>query len=192
MNADVYSSLMKGLIMSDIGDISYYPVRTSAAGAITGLLEVGAENPLIMCWWLLDCLYVQIYVYVFALQNDYLPLEWMPLLQVVVNRIGNDDDESSILYQLLNSVVEAGGENIAAHIPDIVPILAGTLSKSIPDNLEPWPQVRADPMAIMIIALSSLNISWSVVCFINHLIIKFTSHNYSSDLRFGPSDSLTL
>lgn len=40
MSADVYSSLLKGLTMPDTGDISCYPVRVSAAGAITELVEV--------------------------------------------------------------------------------------------------------------------------------------------------------
>ncbi|CBI22815.3 unnamed protein product, partial [Vitis vinifera] len=40
MSADVYSSLLKALAMPDMGDVSCYPVRVSAAGAIAGLLEV--------------------------------------------------------------------------------------------------------------------------------------------------------
>ena len=40
MSADVYSALLKALAIPDIGDVSCYPVRASAAGAIAGLLEV--------------------------------------------------------------------------------------------------------------------------------------------------------
>lgn len=40
MSADIYNSLTKALSMLDIGDICCYPVRASAAGAISELLEV--------------------------------------------------------------------------------------------------------------------------------------------------------
>ena len=45
MNADVYSSLLKALTMPDNENISCYPVRISAAGAIAELLEVGPNQP---------------------------------------------------------------------------------------------------------------------------------------------------
>ncbi|KAK9161824.1 hypothetical protein Syun_008165 [Stephania yunnanensis] len=113
MNADVYSSLLKAFAIPDFGDISCYPVRVSAAGAVAELLE-----------------------------NDYLPPEWLPLLQAVVNRTDCDDDnESSVGFQLLSTVVEAGGENVAIHIPSIVSAFVGTISKHIPPIPEPWPQV---------------------------------------------------
>ncbi|KAK9139093.1 hypothetical protein Scep_008774 [Stephania cephalantha] len=113
MNADVYSSLLKAFVIPDFGDISCYPVRVSAAGAVAELLE-----------------------------NDYLPPEWLPLLQAVVNRTDCDDDnESSVGFQLLSTVVEAGGENVAIHIPSIVSAFVGTISKHIPPIPEPWPQV---------------------------------------------------
>lgn len=41
MSPDIYSSLMQALTMPDMGDISCYPVRMSAAGAIAELVEVG-------------------------------------------------------------------------------------------------------------------------------------------------------
>ncbi|KAK9289104.1 hypothetical protein L1049_017576 [Liquidambar formosana] len=113
MSADVYSSLLKALSMLDMGDITSYPVRASAAGAIAGLLE-----------------------------NDYLPPEWLPLLEVVAGGIGTEDEETtSILFQLLSSVVEAGNENVAVHVPYIVSSLVDAISKCIPHNQEPWPQV---------------------------------------------------
>ncbi|XP_010270925.1 PREDICTED: importin beta-like SAD2 homolog isoform X1 [Nelumbo nucifera] len=113
MSTEVYSSLLKTLAMSDLGDISCYPVRASAAGAIADLLE-----------------------------NDYPPPEWLPLLQVVVSRADNEDEnESSILYQLLSTIVEAGNENVAPYIPSLVQSMAWNISKRIPPNPEPWPQV---------------------------------------------------
>ncbi|XAR56947.1 hypothetical protein NMG60_11024924 [Bertholletia excelsa] len=112
MSADVYSSLVKALTMPDTEDISCHPVRMSAAGAITELVE-----------------------------NDYLPPEWLPLLQVVVGQIAVESEETSILFQLLGTLVEAGSEHIALHIPDIILSLVGTISKCIPPHPEPWPQM---------------------------------------------------
>ncbi len=37
--------------------------------------------------------------------------------------------------------MEAGDENVVVHIPYIVSSLVGAISKWIPANLEPWPQV---------------------------------------------------
>ncbi|XP_015900167.3 importin beta-like SAD2 homolog isoform X2 [Ziziphus jujuba] len=112
MSTNVYSSLLKALAMPDNRKTSCYPVRISAAGAIAKLLE-----------------------------SDYPPPEWLPLLQVVIDRIGNDDEESSVLFQLLSSMVETGEENVAVHIPYVVSSLVGALSKCIPHDLEPWPQM---------------------------------------------------
>lgn len=41
MSGEVYTALLKALAMLDMKDISCYPVRVSAAGAIHGLLDVG-------------------------------------------------------------------------------------------------------------------------------------------------------
>ncbi|KAL5700694.1 hypothetical protein ACHQM5_026109 [Ranunculus cassubicifolius] len=110
---DIYSALLKALVIPDAGDISCYPVRASAAGAMAELIE-----------------------------NEYLPSEWLPLLQVVVSKIDNDDDnESSILFQLLSTIVEAGNDNVTVHIPYIVSTMVGVISKHIPPIPEPWPQV---------------------------------------------------
>ncbi|XP_038874632.1 importin beta-like SAD2 homolog isoform X2 [Benincasa hispida] len=125
--AEIYSSLVKALSMPDKEEVSFYPVRVSAAGAIAKLLE-----------------------------NDYLPPEWLPLLQVVIGGIGQDDEENSILFQLLSSMVEAGNEKVAIHIPHAVLSLVGAISKSIPPNLEPWPQVVERGFA----ALSVMAQSW--------------------------------
>lgn len=73
-----------------------------------------------------------------------MPPEWLPVLQVIIGNIGNDDGESSILYQLLSSVVETGDEKVAAHIPYIVSSLVGAVTKCLTPDLEPWPQVCTD------------------------------------------------
>lgn len=111
MSADVYSSLLKALTSPDMGDISCYPVRVSAAGAIAELVE-----------------------------NEYLPPEWLPVLQVIAGRIGDEDEESSILFQLLSTLVEAGGESVAPHIPHIISLVVGAISKYMATNPEPWSQ----------------------------------------------------
>lgn len=112
MSADVYSSLLKALTIPDMGDISCYPVRMSAAGAIKELVE-----------------------------NEYFPPEWLPLLQVVVGRISDESEETSILFQLLGTLIEAGSEHVALHIPEIMSSLVVTISKFIPPNPEPWSQM---------------------------------------------------
>ncbi|XP_009804028.1 importin beta-like SAD2 homolog isoform X3 [Nicotiana sylvestris] len=119
MSADIYSSLVKALAMSDIRGVSCYPVRVTAAAAIAQLVE-----------------------------NEYMPPEWLPLLQVVCHRIGDEEEDSSIYFQLLSTMVEAGTEKIAPHIPDIVCLLVREISKKLPLDLEPWPQGFAS-LAVM-------------------------------------------
>ncbi|KAJ1403033.1 Importin-beta, N-terminal domain [Sesbania bispinosa] len=127
MSADVYSQLLMALVMPDKQDTSCYPVRVSAAGAITTLLD-----------------------------NDYMPPDFLPLLQVIVSNIGNDESESSILFQLLSSIMEAGDEKVAVHIPHIVSSLVGSISKWLTANLEPWPQVVERAVA----ALAVMGQTW--------------------------------
>ncbi|ONK61647.1 uncharacterized protein A4U43_C08F32130 [Asparagus officinalis] len=113
LSADIYNSLMKALATPDMGDVNCYPVRVAAAGAIAELLE-----------------------------NDYTPPDWLSLLQVLVNRIDSgDENESSLLFQLLGTVIESAEEKVANHIPLIVSSVAGVISKNIPLISEPWPQV---------------------------------------------------
>lgn len=59
----------------------------------------------------------------------------------MINRISNEDEESCILFELLNSLMEAGNESVMVHIPDLVLPLVGAISKFLPPNMEPWPQV---------------------------------------------------
>ncbi|XP_059280861.1 importin beta-like SAD2 homolog isoform X2 [Lycium ferocissimum] len=119
MSADIYSSLVKALTMSDIGGVSCYPVRVTAAAAIAQLVE-----------------------------NEYMPPEWLPLLQVVCHRISDEEEDSSIYFQLLSTIIEAGNEKISPHIPDIVCLLVREISKNLPLDLEPWPQCFAT-LAVM-------------------------------------------
>ncbi|XP_048129256.1 importin beta-like SAD2 isoform X3 [Rhodamnia argentea] len=120
MSSEVYSHLLKALSMTDTTDISCYPVRVAAAGAMARLFE-----------------------------NDYPPPEWLPLLQVVINRINDEDEESSILFELLNSLMEAGNESVMVHIPDLVLPLVGAISKFLPPDMEPWPQVAEKGFATL-------------------------------------------
>lgn len=83
-------------------------------------------------------------------QNDYFPPDWLPILQVVVGRIVDEGEETSILFQLLGTLVEAGNEHIALHIPYIISSLVGTISKCIPPTPEPWSQVRIYLLVIFI------------------------------------------
>ncbi|CAH2053475.1 unnamed protein product [Thlaspi arvense] len=111
MNADVFSSLLKALAMPDQVEISCYAVRVSAAGGIGSLLE-----------------------------NEYQPPEWMPLLQIIIGRIGKEEDEDSILFQLLRSVVDSGSQDIAMHIPNIVSSLVTNMLKFMDPSEDSWSQ----------------------------------------------------
>ncbi|KAI3687068.1 hypothetical protein L1987_80759 [Smallanthus sonchifolius] len=111
MSSDVYSFLLKALVKEG-RDISWYPVRVSAAGAIAQLVE-----------------------------NEFYPPEWLPILQIVADRITRDNDEEpSIMFELLKTLVEAGADVVAPHIPHIVSVLAQHILKHIPLIPEPWPQ----------------------------------------------------
>ncbi|KAJ6798788.1 importin beta-like SAD2-like protein isoform X1 [Iris pallida] len=113
MAGDVYRCLMKSLAMPDIADCNCYPVRASAAGAIAELLE-----------------------------NNHVPPDWLSLLQILADRIGGgDENESSLLFQLLGTVIEAGQEKVVTHIPVIVFHITGVIAKNLPPTTEPWPQV---------------------------------------------------
>ncbi|CAH9120422.1 unnamed protein product [Cuscuta epithymum] len=112
MRADIYSALVDALVTPDRGDVSCYPVRVSAAGAIAQLVE-----------------------------NDYMPPEWLSLLQVIVGRISDDEGETSISLQLLSTLAETGDENIAPHIPHIVTLLVTRILNHTTIDSNPWPQV---------------------------------------------------
>lgn len=63
-------------------------------------------------------------------------------MQVLVNMINTEDEnESTLLFQLLTTVVEVGHEKVACHIPAIISTVAAAVSKHMPPTREPWPQV---------------------------------------------------
>lgn len=82
------------------------------------------------------------FVYVFFLQNEYVPPDWLSVLQVVVNQIANGEkNESSFLFHLLGTAVEAGQNIISAHIPMLISSVVGAIVNHIPPIPDPWPQV---------------------------------------------------
>ncbi|WOL03237.1 hypothetical protein Cni_G11957 [Canna indica] len=128
MSSDVYDSLIKALIMPETNGINCYPVHASAAGAMIGLLE-----------------------------NEYVPPDLLSLLQVIVNRITNgDEDESSFLFHLLGTAVESGQNIISAHIPVLISSIVGAVAKHLPPTPDPWPQVVEQGFA----ALAAIAKTW--------------------------------
>ncbi|XP_057524952.1 importin beta-like SAD2 homolog isoform X3 [Amaranthus tricolor] len=126
MEAEVYPTLLKALTIPDCENVSCYPVRASAAGAMMKLLD-----------------------------NEYLPSDWLRLLQVVVGRIGSEEEEISMLFQLLSSLVEAGEKEVAVHIPLVVSKLVDGISKYMFSNLEPWPQAVIQGFAALAVMAKS-------------------------------------
>lgn len=122
MCTDIYNSLMKALSMEDAEDVTCYPVRASASGAIAELIE-----------------------------NGYAPPDWVALLQVVVKRISaEDENESALLFQLLGTIVDAGQEKVAAHIPGTVSNIVNTIINLLPPVPDPWPQVVEQGFAALV------------------------------------------
>lgn len=62
-----------------------------------------------------------------------------------------DENESSLLFKLLGTIVDGGQEKVLPHIPEIVSNIANSIMKLLPPVPDPWPQV--------IVHLSSL---WSI------------------------------
>lgn len=137
MNGDIYSSLLKGLVMPKYDEISSYPVCVSAAGAVTNLLEVGCA---VIDSVFETCICFQA-ILMLIMQSEYLPPEWLPVLQVVLSGFGQVDEIDCILLKLLSTIVEAGNENVAVHVPHVVSMLTDIISKNIPPFPQPWPQV---------------------------------------------------
>lgn len=76
------------------------------------------------------------------MQNEYFPPDWTPLLQALVNRMGNgDENESCLSFNLLSTVVEAGHDKVAVHIPVVVSNIASVILTNMPPIPEPCPQV---------------------------------------------------
>lgn len=134
--------------MEDFDELSCYPVRASASGAIAELIEVRVYvmlsmdftchlevGTMLVCHWDISlCL----------MQNGYAPPDWLVLLQVVMKRISvEDENESTLLFQLLGTIIESGQEKVLPHIPEIVSNIANTIMKLLPPVPDPWPQVIA-------------------------------------------------
>lgn len=77
----------------------------------------------------------------------------MPLLQIIIGRIGNEDDEDSILFQLLRSVIESGSQDIATHIPYMVSSLGSNMLTFMHPSEDPWSQVYLIPALIIFLLI---------------------------------------
>ncbi|KAJ3687433.1 hypothetical protein LUZ61_016597 [Rhynchospora tenuis] len=131
MSEDIYNALTKALIAPDAEEISCYPIRASAAGALANLLD-----------------------------NEHFPSDWLSLLQVVVGRIGTgDENESSILFQLIALIVESGQQKISLHVPGIVSTIAAAISPHIPSIPDPWPQVVEKGVACLVVLVQTWVVS---------------------------------
>ncbi|KAL3700792.1 hypothetical protein R1sor_018814 [Riccia sorocarpa] len=113
LNDDVYNALLKGLLAPNVGNVSWRPVRASAAGALSTLL-----------------------------QEEYKPAQWLPLLQAAVAGARMEEEgEATIALQLLANVAEAGEDHVAPHVPAITAAVQGEICRHIPPHPEPWPQM---------------------------------------------------
>jgi hypothetical protein len=113
MNEDVYTALLKALLAPNTGGLSWRPVRASAAGALSSLL-----------------------------QKEYKPQQWLPLLQAAVMGTKMQDEEDATLsLQLLGTAAEAGEDDVAPHVPAITAAVQGEILRHIPPHPEPWPQI---------------------------------------------------
>eukprot|EP00252_Welwitschia_mirabilis_P026873 TRINITY_DN8982_c0_g1_i1.p1 TRINITY_DN8982_c0_g1~~TRINITY_DN8982_c0_g1_i1.p1 ORF type:complete len:655 (-),score=197.07 TRINITY_DN8982_c0_g1_i1:231-2138(-) len=111
VNQEIYSSLLKAFVASNVGNISWYPVRASAAGALGALL-----------------------------QEEYIPMDWSDFLQICVDVMRKEEDVCLPL-RLLNNAAESGLGGAANHIPDIISSINREILKHIPSAPNPWPQV---------------------------------------------------
>ncbi|BBN00117.1 hypothetical protein MPTK1_1g26560 [Marchantia polymorpha subsp. ruderalis] len=113
LNEDIYNALLKALLAPNVGDVSWRPVRASAAGALSTLL-----------------------------QEEYKPVQWLPLLQAAVAGARMvEEGEATIALQLLANVAEAGEDHVAPHVPAITAAVQGEICRHIPPHPEPWPQM---------------------------------------------------
>ncbi|KAL2630742.1 hypothetical protein R1flu_015428 [Riccia fluitans] len=120
LNKEIYNGLMKALLTSDKGDVSWRPVRTTAARAM-----------------------------VILLQEMYMPLSWMPLLEGAVVGVRILDVQGAILcFQLLSAFLEAGGPSIAQHIPSITSGVQQELAKYIVPSEGRFPQVVEEGFSV--------------------------------------------
>ncbi|KAG6558222.1 hypothetical protein Mapa_000405 [Marchantia paleacea] len=121
LNKEVYSGLMKALLTPDQGEVSWRPVRTTAARAM-----------------------------VILLQEMYMPLSWMPLLNGAVAGARILDVQGAILcFQLLSAFIEAGGPSIAHYVPSITSGVQQEISKYLIPCDGSWPQVVEEGFCVM-------------------------------------------
>nr|PNR26439.1 hypothetical protein PHYPA_031014 [Physcomitrium patens] len=110
---EVYNALLKALLAPNAGGVSWRPVRASAAGALSSLL-----------------------------QDGYKPSQWLPLLQATVTGARMpEESEASLSLQLLATAADAGDDCVAPHVPAITAAVQVEIVKHIPPYPEPWPQV---------------------------------------------------
>jgi hypothetical protein len=116
LSDDIFNSLTKALLAPDASGISWQPVRASAAGALSLLL-----------------------------QEDYKPTKWLPLLQAAVAGACMPDKEACVSLHLLAAVAESGEEDVAPYVPAISAEIQRELSHHFPPHPQPWPQVYLSP-----------------------------------------------
>lgn len=112
LNEEIYNSLLKALVVPDVGNVSWRPVRASAAGAFAALLQV-----------------------------EYTPTEWLNFLQILVSGMSKEKEEACLSLQLLATAAEVGEEKVTCHVPAITSAIKGEILKHIPPVPKPWPQV---------------------------------------------------
>lgn len=112
LNQEIYNSLLKALVVPDVGNVSWRPARASAAGAFAALLQV-----------------------------EYTPVEWLNFLQILVSGTSKEKEEACLSLQLLATAAEVGEEKVTHHVPAITAAIKGEILKNIPPVPKPWPQV---------------------------------------------------
>ncbi|KAH7292282.1 hypothetical protein KP509_29G060400 [Ceratopteris richardii] len=128
LNKEIYDALLKAFQAPDVADLTWRPVRTSAAAALTALLE-----------------------------EEYKPVEWLPLLQAAVNGgKSHDNDEASLAFRVLGTAADVGEEDILPHLPAIISAVKAELYNHIPSIPEPWPQVVESGFS----ALAAMTHTW--------------------------------
>ncbi len=148
----MYTALLKALLAPNTGGLSWRPVRASAAGALSSLLQVlpALISDLFPPAFLslkahgYDVVKVLNHDSLFAgtWQKEYKPQQWLPLLQAAVMGAKMQDEEDATLsLQLLGTAAEAGEDDVAPHVPAITAAVQGEILRHIPPHPEPWPQV---------------------------------------------------
>ena len=74
LNQEIYNSLLKALVVLDVGNVSWHPARASVAGAFAALLQV-----------------------------EYTPAEWLNFLQILVCGTSEEKEEACLSLQLLDT-----------------------------------------------------------------------------------------